>query len=382
MIKEISHLMGESAAFDGRPARVFSISNKQGMSVTLMDIGATWLDCSVPVDGQMREVLLSVADMPRHIKHGTYLGATVGRYANRITGGKFSIEGTEHTVLANQSGNCLHGGPDGFNRRRWDAEITGELSLRFTLVSPDGDQGFPGNLTAQVEFTLTEQNAVEIRYTAETDKACPVNLTNHAYFNLSGAESGADCLGHSLQVRAARYVATNAVGIPTGELKQVEGNGFDFRQSKAIKQDFLTDEDQKQAKGYDHAFVLDSDVQDGERVAATLVSPDRKLSMSVLTTKPAIQVYTGNYLAGTPSRQESTPITAVWPLKRSISRMHQITRSGRIPFCNPVNSIYIPPRTGLIQSLVNFWYEVSILARTLLRAFFYLRASLANRTLL
>lgn len=255
------------------------------------------------VDGEVREVLLRAGDMKGHQFQSAYLGATVGRYANRIAGGKFAVDGVEYVLAANQSGNCLHGGTNGFSHRRWHAEITGESSLCFTLSSKNGDQGFPGNLSVVVEFTLTEQNEFVICYAAQTDKACPVNFTNHAYFNLQGAESGTDCLNHSLQMQASQYVAVDACGIPTGELKRVEGNGFDFRQGKVIKQDFLTDEDQKQAKGYDHAFVLDPEVQNGEKVAATLVSADGKLSMSVLTTKPAIQVYTGNYLAGCPSRQ-------------------------------------------------------------------------------
>ncbi|GAL07222.1 aldose 1-epimerase [Photobacterium aphoticum] len=230
------------------------------------------------------------------------MGATVGRYANRLANGQFTIDGTAYQVAVNQAGNTLHGGPAGFHQRRWLVDELSDSHVVFALHSEDGDQGFPGQLSATVTFTLTDDNALTIHYDATCDKACPVNFTNHAYFNLAGAEQGSDCLSHTLTITADAFVPTNAVGIPLGEWKAVTGTGFDFQTPKTIGQDFLKDDEQQLAKGYDHAFVLSPSVTDGQTVAMQAVSPDQRITMAVMTTKPAVQLYTGNYLGGNPSR--------------------------------------------------------------------------------
>ena len=298
-VLSLHETMTMEAASDGRPANLFTLTNDSGMTATFMDIGATWLSCTVPVDGEAREVLLHCSSITDHQKQSAYLGATVGRYANRIANGQFTIDGVTTQVATNQAGNTLHGGPDGYNERRWALEHQSDSKLVFSLVSEDGDQGFPGTLQAKVTFELTVDNTVAISYQADCDKPCPVNFTNHAYFNLVGEDTDQDCLQHELMIKADRFVPTSDVGIPTGELKSVEQTGFDFRDGKTIAQDLLKDPEQVLAKGYDHAFILVSDVTDGIADFAKVVSPDQKVSMTVQTTKPAVQLYTGNFLAGT-----------------------------------------------------------------------------------
>ncbi|MCG7588540.1 galactose-1-epimerase [Photobacterium sp. OFAV2-7] len=297
--------MTAEAAYDGRPAQVFSLTNAKGMTVTFMDIGATWLSCQVLVEGQSREVLLGVSSMPQHQQQMAYLGATVGRYANRIRAGQFSYQEQDYQLKTNQAGNCLHGGPNGFDQRRWQVELAEPQVLIFSLQSADGDQGFPGNLTTRVRYELTDDNEVTIHYSATVDKPCPVNLTNHAYFNLMGAEAGHDCLAHQLEINAAYYLPTDNRGIPQEGLKPVVNTGFDFTVSKLIGQDYMADEDQKRASGYDHSFLLNDECQGGETVAARATSPDGKLMLEIETTKPAIQLYIGNFLIGCPNRSGS-----------------------------------------------------------------------------
>ena len=293
--------MTEEVAFDGQPAKLVKLQNKNGLSVIFMDIGATWLSCEVPVADQQREVLLGVSTMADFKKQGTYLGATVGRFANRIADGQFSINGYPYQLSINQDGNTLHGGVDGFDKRRWEIEQQTQGFVRFALVSEDGDQGFPGQLQVSVCYQLTDDNQVIISYHAITDKPTPINLTNHAYFNLAGAESGADCRNHRLQIDADHYLPTNKVGIPLDGPASVDKNSFDFRQPKVITSDFLTEPQQQLAKGYDHAFLLNKPCQQGAR-AALLSSADNDLALEVFTNKPALQLYTGNWLVGTPNR--------------------------------------------------------------------------------
>ncbi|MDG3087344.1 galactose-1-epimerase [Vibrio hannami] len=293
--------MTSEAAFDGRPAILVTLKNASGMSVTFMDIGATWLSCKVPVAGDEREVLLGVSTMADFNRQAAYMGVSVGRYANRIAKGQFDIGGNLYQVETNQAGNTLHGGPNGFDKRRWKIAEQGSDFVRYSLVSPDGDQGFPGEVTVSVTYQLTADNRVSICYEAETDTLTPVNLTNHAYFNLLGAESGHTCKEHIVELNALHYLPTNEVGIPLGELAPVFNTSFDFRKAKAISDDLLSDEQQENAKGYDHSFWLDPE-RDIADSTATVALPDGSLKMKVFTGKPAIQLYTGNWLGGTPNR--------------------------------------------------------------------------------
>lgn len=293
--------MTAQLAQDGKPAKLVTLSNGQGMQVVLMDIGATWLGCQVPVDGAPREVLLGVSTMADFEAQRCYMGATVGRYANRIADGRFELDGKTVQVATNQAGNCLHGGVEGFDKRRWEIVAQDALSVTFSLYSHDGDQGFPGTLSVDVTYTLSEDNGVTISYSALTDKPTPVNLTNHAYFNLQGAECGEDCLSHHLTLRADKFVPTREDGIPLGDIAPVEGTSFDFRAGKTLAQDVLTDGQQQNAKGYDHSYLFDA-ARDVNKSVATVISPDGRVTMDVFTDKPAMQLYGGNWLAGTPNR--------------------------------------------------------------------------------
>ncbi|QIA76551.1 galactose-1-epimerase [Rodentibacter caecimuris] len=281
---------------DGNPYQLISIQNEKGMCIKLMDWGATWLSCQVPVNGELREVLLGckVQDYPNQ---QAYLGASVGRYANRIANAQFELNGETIQLAANQGKHQLHGG-NGFAQRRWEIEKCGDNFVCFSLNSADGDQGFPGNVKVTVTYTLTEDNSVKIEYEGLSDKDTALNLTNHAYFNLENAEQGSDIREHSLRLNADFYLPVNHEGIPNSPLKHVGGTSFDFRLIKPIKQDFLQG-DQQVTKGYDHAFVVNKAWQ---KPCVLLISPNEDLRLEVRTSQAALQVYTGNYLAGVPTR--------------------------------------------------------------------------------
>jgi len=294
--------MTREAAFDGQFASLVELKNESGMTITLMDIGATWLSCVLPIGKEGREILLGTSTMADFKKMSSYMGATAGRFANRIAQGQFEIDNKKYQVLTNQAGNTLHGGPGGFNTRRWEVASQGSNYIQYCLISPDGDQGFPGCVDAYVTYQLTNSNQVVISYKASTDKPTPINLTNHAYFNLQGEMSGKDCKSNGLQINAEMYLPTNDNGIPLGGLRSVANTGFDFRLTKPIGRDLLVDDQQKPVNGYDHSFFLNPKCADGE-CAATIRTEDKKVKMKVYTNKPAIQLYTGNGLSGEKNRQ-------------------------------------------------------------------------------
>ncbi|WP_447882930.1 galactose-1-epimerase [Serratia fonticola] len=290
-----------AVAPDGRPFILTTLKNAAGMTVTLMDWGATWLSALLPLkSGEQRELLLGCQTPQDYLHQGAYLGATVGRYANRIAHASLNIDGKPHPLIANQGEHQLHGGPNGFHARRWQIVKQDEQQVVYQLHSPDGDQGFPGNLDVTLTYRLTAEHRLEIEYQAQTDRACPVNLTNHAYFNLDGA--GHDARQQRLQLFADRYLPVDGDGIPSAELTAVAGTGMDFRQPKTLQQDLLRDRDQQRVKGYDHAYLLHDTCHGLASPAAHLWSADGKVAMTVFTTAPALQLYSGNYLGGTPAR--------------------------------------------------------------------------------
>ena len=299
MLKETPQL-----APDGQPFRISTLRNSAGLVVSVMDWGATLLSCRVPMkDGSVRETLLGCETPEDYLNQSAYLGATVGRYANRIANSTFSRDGVTVSVTANQGAHQLHGGPDGFDKRRWRIVRQNEHEVLYTLDSQDGDQGYPGELRATARYALTEDNCITVEFRAKTSKASPVNLTNHAYFNLDGQQN--DIRQHRLQLLADSYLPVDGNGIPQAGLKDVEGTSFDFRTVKTIADDFLSDNDQVLVKGYDHAFLLQAQ-GDASQPAAHLWSSDNKLQMTVYTTAPALQFYSGNYLDGTPAREQGT----------------------------------------------------------------------------
>ncbi|MGY0614153.1 galactose-1-epimerase [Vibrio sp. FJH11] len=300
VFKPLEQTMAKTPSFDGQNANLIHLTNANGMTASFMDIGATWLSCTLPINGEHREVLLRSANMAEHMQQGAYFGAIVGRFANRIAKGQFEVEGQRYQLDINNGENALHGGLNGFDKRRWTIVDHSSQQVVFVLNSPDGDQGYPGNLDVKVTYILSNDNELIIEYGASVDKTCPVNLTNHAYFNLAGEGSEENALAHTLQLNATYYLPTDAGLIPTGEQKPVAGTSFDFTEPKWIGKDFLAEQDQKTAAGYDHAFVFTPEETDGVSAAAVLIAPKEDVLMRVKTTKPAIQVYSGNFLAGTP----------------------------------------------------------------------------------
>ena len=284
---------------DGKPPKLLALANDVGMQMTVMDWGATWLSCRVPVGGETREVLLGCDSLADHFSQTAYLGATIGRYANRIRNARLRQGGQKINLLPNQGAHQLHGGPEGFDRRRWRILEHSRTHALFGIDSPAGDQGFPGNLHATVCYRL-QGNAVHLAFAATVDEACPICLTNHAYFNLDGIQG--DIRRHSLSIEAKAFLPVDEELVPLGELADVAGSGFDFIRPKPIGRDFLCDEQQRLARGYDHAFLLDAPCRDLSRAAVTLSSGDGRLRMDLFTTLPALQLYTGNYLAGVPAR--------------------------------------------------------------------------------
>ncbi|MBE2895627.1 galactose-1-epimerase [Pasteurellaceae bacterium HPA106] len=294
--------MTEMLAADGKPFKLIELNNAHGMRVLLTDWGATWLACSVPVREQQREVLLRADNPQVHCAQGAYLGASVGRYANRIAHAQFTLNDRTFTLDANQDGkHQLHGGSQGFNHKRWQVLEQSESAVTFALTSSDGDQGFPGEVQSQALFALSDDNALRICYSAVASADTPLNLTCHPYFNLDGIRSGRDVLDHSLHIAASHYLPVDSEGIPQGELKAVAGTGFDFKQPKTIGQDFMRDEDQKATRGYDHAFLFDE--QNSKKVQVRLISSQADLGLAITTNQAAIQVYTGNFLQGTLNSQ-------------------------------------------------------------------------------
>ena len=289
---------------DGNPPRLIVLGSDSGIRLTVMDWGTTWLSCLVPLGSERRQVLLGCGRIENYFVQKAFLGATVGRYANRMGRARFDNGGRLIRLVPNEGENQLHGGPQGFFNRRWNIAEVSESHAVLRLQSPDGDQGFPGNLSVSVCFRVQGASAISIEYAATVDVPCPVNLTNHSYFNLDGAAT--DIRRHRLQINAQSFVPVASDLIPLGALAPVAGTGFDFTRAKLIGQDFLADEQQRLSRGYDHAFLLDPECQVLTRSAATLVSGDGQLTMDVYTTKPALQFYSGNYLDGVPARDGGT----------------------------------------------------------------------------
>jgi len=284
-------------------ARLFTLENAAGLRIQVMDHGATWVSCSVPLpDGSRREVLLGCDSLADYQRQTAYLGATIGRYANRIGNSRFVLDGQPYQLTANEGKNKLHGGPAGFDRRVWQLESHSAVELVMSLVSEEGDQGFPGQMTTFVKYTLGDDLSVRIGFEATVTAPCPVNLTNHAYFNLDGDAADGDCRAHRLRIAAQEFLPVDAECIPTGERRPVAGTGFDFRQPQRVDEALMRDEQQQLTRGYDHSYWLDASCADGSQPAAELESGDGRVSLQLYTRLPGLQFYSGNYLAGTPAR--------------------------------------------------------------------------------
>ncbi len=286
----------------GEQIELYSLTNKKGMEVSITNFGATVVTLKVPDRaGKAADIVLGYETLDGYENGTSYFGATVGRYGNRIAGGKFSIDGKTYTLPKNNGENTLHGGIVGFNKRVWKArEITAKEgeSLEMTYLSADGEEGFPGNLSAKVVFTLpAERNELKIDYTATTDKDTVLNLTNHSYFNLSGEGNG-DILDHVMTLHSKQFTPVDKTLIPTGELKNVSGTPMDFNSATAIgKRINENDEQLVFGKGYDHNWVL-TRAGGGLSMAAEAYDPKSGRKLEVLTTEPGVQFYSGNFLDG------------------------------------------------------------------------------------
>lgn len=292
---------GKSA--DGKQVHLHTLKNDKGMTVKISTLGATLVQLRVPDrDGKIADVANGWDDASGYLSEDNqYFGCTTGRVCNRIAKGKFSLNGEDYTLAINNEPNHLHGGLErALSRVVWKAEEfkpkSGFAGLRFRYTSPDGEEGYPGKLNVTVNFVIMEENILRISYFAKTDKATPVNLTNHAYFNLSGHGSPT-VLDHLLRINADNYTPTDDTLIPTGKIDPVEGTPLDFRKMTKIgaRIDKLTD---TAALGYDHNFVLNKEGEDAMQLAAVLRDPKSGRQLQIRTTEPGIQFYSGNFLKG------------------------------------------------------------------------------------
>ncbi|NSL87566.1 galactose mutarotase [Chitinophaga sp. Mgbs1] len=278
---------------DGKEVLQYTLRNAAGTEVKILNYGGIITDIiTADKQGNKANVVLSYDSLSGYQQKGQpYFGALIGRYANRIANAKFKLDGKEYTLAPNDHGNTLHGGVKGFDKVVWNASPSGDSSLQLTYTSKDGEEGYPGNLSATIVYTLTPDNALKIDYSATTDKATPVNLTNHAYFNLSGGNDST-ILGQELYLKASRYTPVNDKLIPLGQLQPVKGTPMDFTTAKKVGNDIA-----KVKGGFDHNWVLDKTAGQLETVAS-LYDPSSGRFMEVSTTEPGIQFYSGNFLDG------------------------------------------------------------------------------------
>jgi aldose 1-epimerase len=286
---------------DGREVFTYTLKNHKGMEVKITNFGGDVLSIKVPdAKGNIADVALGFDDLAGYEKQGPYFGAIVGRYANRLAKGQFTLDGKTCQVPTNDGPNSLHGGKVGFDKKVWDAKESSDASgdhLHLHYLSKDGEEGFPGNLNVDVTYTLNDHNELRVSYSATTDKDTVLNLTNHTYFNLKGQGEG-DILDHRITINADRFTPVDANLIPTGELDPVANTPFDLRKSTVIGAHINDDNEQlKLGRGYDHNWVLNGGGKFG--LAARVVEPSTGRVLEVLTDQPGVQFYTGNFLDGT-----------------------------------------------------------------------------------
>lgn len=296
------------AEADGKPIHLYTLKNNQGTVAQITNLGGKVVDLWVPdKNGNFGDVVLGFNTINEYLKTTEiYFGSLIGRYGNRIGGGHFTIGDSTYTLAQNNGPNALHGGIKGYNNVVWDAEQPNDQTLVLTYLSPDGEEGYPGNLNVKVQYKLTDENELKIEYWATTDKATPVNLTHHSFFNLKGAGNGT-VNDHIVQINADYYTPVDAGLIPTGEIATVEGTPMDFRTPTAIGA--RIDDDFQQLKfgnGYDHNWVLNKS-DNGLTLAAKVVEPESGRTMEVYTNEPGLQFYGGNFLNGTVTGKEGVP---------------------------------------------------------------------------
>lgn len=285
---------------NGKPTSLFTIKNANGMEVCITNFGGRIVSIMVPdKNDSLRDVVLGFDSIADYINKPSDFGAAIGRYANRINKGILVIDGDSIQLPTNNFGHCLHGGPKGWQYQVYEGQLVNDSVITMTMHSPDGDQDFPGAVTATVTYTLTSDNALDIKYEATTDKKTVINMTNHSYFNLSGDPSQ-PATDHILYVNADTYTPVDSTYMTTGEILPVKDTPMDFTTPKAVGQDIdkFEFEQVKNGNGYDHNWVLNTN-GDITQLAAKLTSPTSGISLEVYTNEPGIQVYSGNFLDGT-----------------------------------------------------------------------------------
>jgi aldose 1-epimerase len=278
---------------DGTAVDLYTLTNANGLVVKVTNLGTIITELHVPDrKGALGDVVLGFDNLAQYVKGHPCFGCTVGRVANRIAKGRFTLDGKTYTLVINNGPNHLHGGNKGFDKKVWKGEAQAGAAVKFTCTSPDGEEGYPGTVVASVTMTLTDANELRLDYRATTDRATPINLTNHSYFNLAGH---GDVLRHELMIAADNYTPFDSTQIPTGEIKPVKGTPFDFTTPHAIGARFS--QLRTTPPGYDHNFVLNGGGK-GLVLAARLFEPESGRVMEVLTTEPGMQLYTANHLNG------------------------------------------------------------------------------------
>jgi len=284
---------------EGKDVFLYTLTNKEGNFIKLSNYGAVISEISVPDrNGKRDNVAFGYDNIDGYLNGDPYFGKVVGQYANRIAAGKFQLDGVDYTLALNNAPNSLHGGPTGWHSRVWDAEVLAKTdfpAVKFTYNKPDMEEGYPGNVVAEVVYTWTDNNEIILDYKVITDRNTIINITNHAYFNLHGSGVG-DILDHEAVIRASAFTPVDSTLIPTGEIRPVEGTPFDFRTPHLIGERIGEDYDQLVlGGGYDHNFVLDN----VELVDAEVYDPSTGRLLEVVTDQPGVQFYTGNFLDGT-----------------------------------------------------------------------------------
>jgi len=284
----------------GVPVTLYTLRNKNGVEVSICNYGGLVTSLKVPdKNGHFGDVVLGYDNLADYIKDTPYFGALIGRYGNRIAKGKFTLDGTEYTLATNNVPNALHGGLKGFDKVIWKAHpYQSEFgpALELTYLSKDGEEGYPGNLSVKAVYTLTEDNALKLEFTATTDKDTVVNLTHHSYFNLAGKGT---ILNHVVMINADKFTPVDSTLIPTGELRPVDGTPFDFRTPTPIGARIQQDDEQlKFGNGYDHNWVI-NDYTGATRLMARVYEPTTGRVLEVFSSEPGLQFYTGNFLDGT-----------------------------------------------------------------------------------
>jgi aldose 1-epimerase len=283
---------------DGTPVSLYTLSNGKGMTMKVMNYGGILVSLIVPDrDGKPVDVILGFDSLKDYEAHNPFFGALVGRYGNRIAKGRFTLDGKEYDLVKNNKGNHLHGGTRGFDKVFWKIEevpASDGVAIRLSYLSKDMEEGYPGNLQAEVTYTLTEDNTVKFKYKATTDKKTILNLTQHTYFNFTGGRD--NILSHEISLNADRFLPVDTTLIPTGELRPVENTPFDFRTPFAIGARIDSKNEQLEfAGGYDHCWVLNGE---GMKTAAVVYDSLSGIEMTVETSEPGVQFYTGNFLDG------------------------------------------------------------------------------------